>query len=113
MTILLKNKNLTKSLFQKSNFSRSKTEETAVIFSLLGASYLETEQYEKSLDAYECSLACEDLTEELKQEIQYNLIAVYEKMANWDAAKKQMDKYVETYPEDSRVEKEAEFLETR
>ena len=49
----------------------------------------------------------------LKQEIQYNLIAVYEKMANWDAAKKQMDKYIEAYPEDSRVEKEAEFLETR
>lgn len=89
------------------------TEETAVFLSFLGASYLETEQYEKALDAYECSLSCEDLTEELKQEIQYNLIAVYEKMANWDAAKKQMKQYKETYPEDSRVEKESEFLETR
>ncbi len=89
------------------------TEETAVLFSFLAASYLETEQYEKALDAYERSLACEDLTEELNQEIQYNLIAVYEKMANWEAAKKQMDKYIEAYPEDSRVEKEAEFLETR
>ena len=37
----------------------------------------------------------------------------YEKMANWDAAKKQMDEYVKQYPEDSRIEKEAEFLETR
>lgn len=92
---------------------KHETKETAVFYSLLGASYLETEEYDKSLDAYERALACADLTEELDQEIQFNLIAVYENMANWDAAKKQMDKYVKKYPDDSRVEKEAEFLETR
>ena len=89
------------------------TEETAVFCSFLAASYLEIGECEKALDTYECALACDDLTEELEQEIQFNLIAVYEKMPNWDAAKKQMDEYVEKYPEDSRVEKEAEFLETR
>lgn len=89
------------------------TKETAILCSFLGASYLETEEYDKALDAYERGLSCDDLTEELEQEIQFNLIAVYENMANWDAAKKQMDKYVDKYPEDSRVEKEAEFLETR
>lgn len=89
------------------------TEETAVFCSFLAASYLEIGECEKALDTYERALACDDLTEELEQEIQFNLIAVYEKMPNWDAAKKQMDEYVEKYPEDSRVEKEAEFLETR
>ena len=89
------------------------TDETAVLCSFLGAAYLEIAEYDKALDAYERGLACGDLTEELKQEIQFNLIAVYENMANWDAAKKQMEKYVEEYPEDNRVEKEAEFLETR
>ena len=89
------------------------TKETAILCCFLGASYLETEEYDKALDVYERGLAREDLTEELEQEIQFNLIAVYENMANWDAAKKQMDKYVKKYPEDSRVEKEAEFLETR
>lgn len=92
---------------------KHEAEETAVFCSFLGASYLETEEYDKALDAYERGLSCKDLTEELEQEIQFNLIAVYEKMSNWEAAKKQMDKYVEKYPEDSRVEKEAEFLETR
>ena len=92
---------------------KHEAEETAVFCSILGAGYLETEEYEKALDAYERALACEDLTEELEREIQFNLIAVYESMANWDAAKKQMDKYVEKYPDDTRVEKEAEFLETR
>jgi len=92
---------------------QNETKETAVFCSFMGASYLETEDYDKALDAYERALSCEDLTEELEQEIQFNLIAVYENMANWDAAKKQMDKYVKQYPDDSRVEKEAEFLETR
>ena len=92
---------------------KNETQETATLFSFLGASYLETNEYEKSLDAYERALTCKDLSEELEQEVQYNLIAVYEGMANWDAARKQMDKYVKMYPDDTRVEKEAEFLETR
>ena len=64
-------------------------EETATFCSFLGASYLESEEYDKALDAYERGLACKDLTEELEQEIQFNLIAVYENMGNWKAAKKQ------------------------
>lgn len=92
---------------------KNETKETATLFSFLGASYLETGEYEKALDAYERALAYKDMSEELEQEVQFNLIAVYEGMANWDAAKKQMEKYVKTYPDDSRVEKEAEFLETR
>lgn len=92
---------------------KHETEETATFYSFLGASYLETEECDKALDAYERGLTCKDLTKELEQEIQFNLIAVYENMGNWEAAKKQMDKYVEMYPDDSRVEKEAEFLETR
>lgn len=92
---------------------KHETEETATFCSFLGASYLEVGECDLALDAYENALAKEDLTEELEQEIQFNLIAVYENMGNWDAAKKQMDKYVEKYPDDTRVEKEAEFLETR
>lgn len=92
---------------------KHETKETAVLYSFLGASYLETEAYEKALDTYERALASKDLTGELEQEIQFNLIAVYENMGNWDAAKKQMKMYVDKYPDDSRVEKEAEFLETR
>lgn len=92
---------------------KHETEETATFCSFLGAGYLEIEEYDKALDAYERGLACEDLSDELEKEIQFNLIAVYERMGNWDAAKKQMQKYVEKYPDDGRVEKEAEFLETR
>lgn len=91
----------------------NEAEQTAVLFSMLGASYIELEEYDKALDAYESALAKEDLTKEQKQEIEFNLIAVYEYMGNWEAAKKQVEKYVEAYPEDARADKEAEFLETR
>lgn len=88
-------------------------EETASLCAFLGACYMETEVYDRALNAYERALQKETITAQLKQEIEFNLIAVHENMGNWDAAKKQMDKYVENYPDDTRVEKEAEFLETR
>ena len=87
--------------------------DTATIHSFLGACYMELGEYGLALDSYEHALTKQDLTKEMKQEIQFNLIVVYEKMCNWDAAKKQMETYVELYPDDSRVEKEAEFLKTR
>lgn len=91
----------------------SKTDETAILYSMMGACYLETGENEKALDVYTKALSMKDLTEELKQEIQYNLIAVYENMADWEGAKKQMASYRKAYPDDERIEKEAQFLETR
>lgn len=89
------------------------TEETAILYSMMGACYVETGKYEKALDVYTKALSMEDITDDIKQEVQYNLIAVYEKMADWDAAKKQMKDYKKAYPDDERIEKEADFLETR
>lgn len=89
------------------------TDETAILYSIMGACYMKMEEYDKALDVYTKALSVEDIAEETKQEIQYNLIAVYENMADWDAAKKQMEQYQKDYPDDKRVEKEADFLETR
>lgn len=91
----------------------NETSETATIFSIMGACYMETAEYEKALDVYTKALSMGDITDDIKQEVQYNLIAVYEKMADWDAAKKQMKDYKKAYPDDERIEKEADFLETR
>lgn len=92
---------------------QSKAEQTGTIASFLGACYMKTEQYEKALDAYENALADGTLTDHLEQEANYNLIAVYERMGNWDAAKVQIEKYIQKYPNDPRVEKEQDFLEKR
>ena len=87
--------------------------ETATFFGMLGACYMQLETYDKALDAYQNALKQEDITDTLKQEIQYNLIAVYEYAGDWEEAKKQAEKYVKSYPDDTRMEDEAKFLETR
>lgn len=92
---------------------KNETEESAVLYSMMGACYMETAEYEKALDVYTKALSMEDISDDIKQEVQYNLIAVYENMADWDAAKEQMDAYKKAYPDDERTEKEADFLETR
>lgn len=92
---------------------KNETEETAILYSMMGACYMQTMEYEKALEVYKKALSMEDITDNVKQEVQYNLIAVYENMADWDAAKKQMKEYKKAYPDDERIEKEADFLETR
>lgn len=87
--------------------------EDAVLCGFLGACYMVNKEYDKALDTYNKALEQKDLTPQLEQEIQYNLIAVYEYMGDWDGAKKQIDKYQKAYPDDARIKKEADFLETR
>ena len=91
----------------------NQTTETATLCSMMAVCYIETEEYNLAIDWYEKALSKDDISKEQEQEIQYNLIAIYEKMENWEAAKTQMEKYIELYPDDSRVKKEADFLKTR
>lgn len=88
-------------------------EETATLYGLMGACYVELGQYEDAVEVYKKALEKEDISADLKQQISFNLIGVYEAMYEWDAAKLQMEEYVKEYPDDNRVKKEAEFLETR
>lgn len=91
----------------------NKTEETATLYSLMAASALKLEAYEDALTYYEKARKMEDCTEELEQEIRYNEIAVYQTMGDWETVKEQVASYVEDYPEDTRMDKTVEFLETR
>jgi len=92
---------------------KNETEESSILYSLMGASSLHLENYEDALEYYEKALEEKDCTEELKQEILYNMISIYEKMGDWDTVKEKVEAYVEAYPEDTSLEKTIEFLETR
>ena len=92
---------------------KNKEKETSVLYGFLGACYIELGEYEMALDAYDKALSMDDVTEKLTQEIEFNRIAIYESMGDWDAAKKQMEKYEKAYPDDTSIEKESDFLETR
>lgn len=92
---------------------KNKAAETAELCAIMGACYMKIENFEKAIEVYEKALAKKGISKELKQEVQYNMIAAYEFMGNWDMAKTMMETYVEQYPDDTRVDKEADFLETR
>jgi len=95
------------------NALANKAEATATIYSLMAASYLQMKEYETALDYYSDALKMKECTEEMKQEILFNEIAIYQKLGDWEILKEKVAAYVENYPEDDRMEKTVEFLETR
>lgn len=88
-------------------------EATATIYNLMAISYLKLDEYEMALDYYGDALEMEDCTGEMKQEILFNEIAIYQELGQWDTVKEKVAAYVENYPEDERMDKTVEFLETR
>jgi len=88
-------------------------EPTASIYNLMAVSYLKLDEYEMALDYYADALEMEDCTGEMKQEILFNEIAIYQELGQWDTVKDKVSTYVENYPDDTRMDKTAEFLETR
>lgn len=97
--------------FQKA--LENEAEETATIYSLMAASYLQLDEFGTALQYYDKAISMEDCTEEMKQEILFNEIAIYQEMGEWETVAEKVSVYVETYPEDTRMNKTVEFLETR
>lgn len=92
---------------------QNETKETATIYNILGVSCLKTDDYEKALEYYERALTLKDCKEPVKQEILYNEIAIYQELGEWDILEEKVYAYVKNYPDDTRMDKTAEFLETR
>jgi tetratricopeptide (TPR) repeat protein len=86
--------------------------ETASVYMMKAASHLQLEQSEEALAAYQKALTLE-LTDEMKQEVLFNEIAIYQTFGDWDTVKEKVAAYVESYPDDARMDKTVEFLETR
>lgn len=95
------------------NALANKEQPTATIYTLMATCHLQVEEYEIALDYYTKALKLEDCTEELKQEILFNEIAIYQELGDWETLKEKVKVYAEKYPEDDRMDKTAEFLETR
>ena len=89
------------------------TKVSATLYSLMANCAMEIKVYDKAAEYYELALSMEDISEELKKETQYNLIAAYEYSGNVEKAKEAVDEYIASYPDDADVLREAEFLETR
>ena len=71
-------------------------------------------QLDKQVRAAECFRKAMEIGDaQTKQLSQKSLIVTYENMGDFDAAKKEMQEYAVTYPEDTSMKKEQIFLETR
>lgn len=88
-------------------------EKTGTIYGFLGACSMKLKEWENAIEYYEKGLKREDCTEEMAQEMKYNIIAAYEKLKDWETVKAKTAEYAAEYPEDEKMAKEAEFFETR
>lgn len=86
---------------------------TADLCSMMAASYAKTEDYENALKFYEEALDLKDCTKSLRREILGNEISVLTRMSEWEKARKLAERYVKEYPDDYRIKKTLDFLETR
>jgi tetratricopeptide (TPR) repeat protein len=87
--------------------------ETGTLNNMLGNCDLKLGNLSEALSSYNHALEDENNSAELTQEIQYNIIVVYEQMDDLKSAKVKLQDYVEAYPDDAEAQKELEFLETR
>ena len=83
------------------------------LYNFIGTCELRLGNPESALNYYNLGLASEDISKELKREMEYNEIAAYEAMEDWESAKVKLEAYTEAYPDDEKAAKELEFLNTR
>lgn len=98
------------------NFEKAleyEAEATLAMYHLMASACMKCEDYENAMKYYDLVLGMEDCTEEIKKEILFNKISIHEMNADWESAKEAVNTYLEIYPDDESVIKEAEFLQTR
>ncbi len=102
------------------NAADNGAEQTIQMYNLMGICAMQTEDYASALEYIQSGLALTSTSDgadkadaDLVQEMKYNEIICYEQQADWENAKQKVTEYLEDYPDDEAVQKEAEFLETR
>ena len=102
------------------NAADNGAEQSIQMYNLMGVCAMQTEDYASALEYIQSGLAltstsdgADKADEKLVQEMKYNEIICYEQQADWENAKQKVTEYLEDYPDDETVQKEAEFLETR
>ncbi len=95
-------------------------EQTIQTYNLMGICAMQTGDFASALEYIQSGLALTSTSDgadkadaSLIQEMKYNEIICYEQQADWENAKQKVTDYLEDYPDDETVQKEAEFLETR
>lgn len=83
----------------------------AQIYNLLGLCDLKIEEYQGALAAFQAGIAIEG--NQLMQVLKFNEVVAYEYLGDFKQATVLMQKYLSTYPDDEKAQREYEFLQTR
>lgn len=85
--------------------------DNALAYNEYGVCMMSLARYEEAADAFEKGIAVNDRT--VDQELMYNILVAYERLAQWDEAYIRAQAYLQKYPGDERVQKELTFIESR
>ena len=83
----------------------------AQIYNQLGLCDLRIGDYEAALTAFQSGIAMEG--NQIMQTLRFNEIVAYEYLGQFDQARLKMEEYLALYPDDSKAQREYEFLQTR
>mgnify|MGYP005748479485 FL=1 len=87
---------------------------------LMSVCAMQSGDYEKALEYIQTGLGLAQTSDGkessdagMLREMKYNEIVCFEQKADWESAKQKAEEYLQEYPDDETVQKEAEFLKTR
>lgn len=83
----------------------------AEIYNQLGLCYLNQQNYQAALEAFQKAMNIED--NGMLQTLQFNEIVAYEYLGQYTNAAVLLDNYLKTYPDDTQAQREYGFLSTR
>lgn len=83
----------------------------AMVYNEIGLLKAENKDYDGALAAFSAGIDSGDAV--YRQTLMYNRIVAYEFLGNFSEAKKQMQSYLELYPDDKNAKREQVFLSSR
>ena len=88
-------------------------EKTGTLYNFIGCCALRVGDASSALNYFNLGISQEDNSEELLQEMKFNVVSAYEQMEDWESAMSKLQAYLQEYPDDEKAQKEMTFLETR
>lgn len=88
-------------------------EKTGTLYNFIGCCALRAGDASSALNYFNLGISQEDNSEELLQEMKFNVVSAYEQMEDWESAMSKLQEYLQEYPDDEKAQKEMTFLETR
>lgn len=89
------------------------TEKDDILCQMMGLCLMKQERYQEAVEIYTEGLALVDCSDSVYREMGRNRIIACERTGRWDEAKEYTTGYLERYPDDESVIREAAFLKTR